>query len=94
MRTIAREAADAGAPVRVTSQALDAHGAVVGVVGMLGLGALALLFFSLTSGTAGLGVSLAARLLFVLILVLAVTPWIGARPAQLDPRDLPRNLLP
>lgn len=91
---MAREAAEAGAPVRVTGGVLDVHGAVIGAAGLLGLGAVALLFVSLTSGTAGLGVTLASRLLFVLILIFAVTPWFGAQPARLDPRDLPRNLLP
>jgi hypothetical protein len=46
------------------------------------------------AGMAPLGLDLAARLCFLLILVFAVTPWIGrATPATLDPQDLPQALL-
>jgi hypothetical protein len=94
VRAIAAGATAAGAPVRASSTAFNIHGSMIGIIGLLGLGALALLFFSLTSGTAGLGVTLAARLLFVLILIFAVTPWFDATPPKLDPSDLPRSLLP
>jgi hypothetical protein len=63
-------------------------------VGLLGAGVVVLLASSLLSGTAGLGVSLAARLLFALIMIFAVTPWLKPRPPGLDPRDLPRGLIP
>ena len=64
------------------------------VIGLLGAGVAALLVFSLLSDTAGLGVSLAARLLFALIMIFAVTPWLRPPPPALDPRDLPRSLTP
>ena len=63
-------------------------------IGLLGAGVAALLVFSLLSDTASLGVSLAARLLFALIMIFAVTPWLRPQPPALDPRDLPRSLTP
>lgn len=94
MRALAAQLAEAAPNARVAPAGPDAGGGLAWIIGLLGAGAAALLLFSLTAGAAGLGVSLAARLLFVLILIFAVTPWLKPQSAPLDPRDLPRGLAP
>ncbi|ATQ44083.1 hypothetical protein [Caulobacter mirabilis] len=66
---------------------------MVWMVALLGVGVAALMLFSLTAGAAGLGAALAARLLFVLILVFAATPWLAPPEPRLDPSALPSGLL-
>lgn len=63
------------------------------VMGLLGLGAGVMLLFAFTPGMAGISIALAARMAFVLILLLAVLPWLG-RGEGLDPHALPDDLLP
>lgn len=46
------------------------------IMGLMGLGAAALLVFAAMGGAWALGVALAARLVFVLILAAAVLPWL------------------
>ncbi|WP_305675675.1 hypothetical protein [Phenylobacterium sp.] len=46
------------------------------IMGLMGLGAAALLVFAAMGGAWTLGVALAARLVFVLILAAAVLPWL------------------
>jgi hypothetical protein len=52
---------------------------VLWIMGLMGAGAAALLLLAATSGSWALGVTLAARLVFVLILSAAVLPWLRAR---------------
>ena len=52
---------------------------VVWTIGLFGLGALAMLGWSLLAGAWALGLALAARLAFVAILALAVLPWLARR---------------
>lgn len=73
---------------------IGAQGAMTWTIALLGTGVAALLLFSLTAGAFGLGLSLAARLSFPLILIFAVTPWLAPSAPPLDPRDLPRALVP
>lgn len=94
VRALAARLADLAPGARVAAAGLDGQGGMSWTIGLLGAGVVALLVFSLMAGTAGLGVSLAARLLFALILIFAVTPWLKPRVAGLDPRDLPRALAP
>lgn len=94
VRALAVHVADAAPAARVAAAGQGALDGMTWTVGLLGAGVAALLLFSLLSDTAGLGVSLAARLLFALILIFAVTPWLKPRPPALDPRDLPRSLTP
>ncbi len=63
------------------------------VMGLLALGAAATLVFSLTAGMAAVGIDLTARMVFALLLLVAVLPWLGAG-ADFDPRDPPSDLLP
>jgi hypothetical protein len=69
-------------------------GLLVIAASLLGAGAGAMALAATMAGLAPLGLDLAARLGFLLILVFAVTPWIGqAAPRVLDPGDLPHALL-
>lgn len=56
---------------------------------LLAVGVLALLVFALTTGSAALGLALAARLAFVLILMLAVLPWLKRDGGVFDPLNIP-----
>lgn len=94
VRALAARLADLAPGARIAAAGLDSQGGMSWIIGLLGAGVVALLVFSLMAGAAGLGVSLAARLLFALILIFAVTPWLKPRLASLDPRALPRSLTP
>ncbi len=94
VRALAARLADVAPGARIAAAGLDGQAGMSWTIGLLGAGVAALLGFSLMAGTAGLGVSLAARLLFALILIFAVTPWLKPRIAGLDPRDLPHSLAP
>lgn len=63
------------------------------VMGLMGFGAGVMLLFAFTPGMAGISIAIAARMAFVLILLLAVLPWLG-RGEGLDPHALPDDLLP
>jgi hypothetical protein len=62
-------------------------------MGLLAFGAAAMLLFSLTAGMVAVGVDMAARMSFVLILMFAALPWLN-RGATFDPHDPPTDLLP
>ncbi len=94
VRAVAACLAEVAPGARVAAAGQGVLDGMTWTVGLLGAGVAALLVFSLLSDTAGLGVSLAARLLFALILIFAVTPWLNPPPPALDPRDLPRSLTP
>jgi hypothetical protein len=94
VRALAARLAEVAPGARVAAAGQSGLGGVTWTIGLLGAGVAALLVFSLLSDTAGLGVSLAARLLFALIMIFAVTPWLRPPPPALDPRDLPRSLTP
>lgn len=55
-------------------------GAMVWIMSLMGAGAIGLLAFAAMSGSWMLGVMLASRLVFVLILAAAVLPWLTRRP--------------
>lgn len=63
------------------------------VMGLLAFGTVVMLLLAFTPGMTGMAVEIAARMAFVLILLAAVTPWLG-RGEGLDPHALPDELLP
>lgn len=93
LRALATASAEVAPTARFTTGSLGPREAVIWMVAVLGVGVGALMLFSLTAGAAGLGAALAARMLFVLILVFAVTPWLSPPAPKLDPRALPTGLL-
>lgn len=92
-RALAAVGADLSPRARFGVARLRARTALTWVMGLLGLGIAAMLLFSLTAGMAGVGIDMAARMAFVLILMLAVLPWLS-RGADFDPHDPPADLLP
>lgn len=93
VRTLAHQAADATPAARFDLARVEARPALTWVAGFLGVGVVALLASSLNAGMAGVGIDMAARMGFVLILLLAALPWLS-RGDGFDPRDPPRDLLP
>ncbi|MBP6547100.1 MAG: hypothetical protein KA220_10315, partial [Phenylobacterium sp.] len=53
---------------------------LIWMIGLLGGGALLLLLFAATAGAWTLGVALAARLVFVMILATGALPWLNRTP--------------
>ncbi len=52
---------------------------LIWIMGLMGAGAAALLLFAATAGEWALGVTLAARLVFMVIIAAAALPWLGRR---------------
>lgn len=94
VRTLAERAAEVAPRARFATAGLEIGEAFLWTMGLLGLGAIVLLAASVSAGAAGLGVALAARLVFVLILMLAAMPWLKGGGATFEPRAIPRDLLP
>lgn len=92
-RAIAAVGADLSPRARFGLARLEARTALTFVMGLLAFGAAATLLFSLTAGMAAVGVDMASRMAFILILMVAALPWLS-RPADFDPRDPPADLLP
>lgn len=57
---------------------------LIWAIALLGSGAAALLLFAATAGAWSLGVALAARLVFVLILATGALPWLDRSPENMD----------
>ena len=93
VRALARQAADAAPAARFDLARVEARPALTWVAGLLAIGVVALLVSSLGAGMAAVGIDMAARMGFVLILLLAALPWLS-RGDGFDPRDPPRDLLP
>lgn len=92
-RAIAAVGADLAPRARFGLARLQARTALTWVMGLLALGAGSMLLFSLSAGMIGVGVDMAARMAFVLILMFAALPWLN-RGADFDPHDPPHDLLP
>lgn len=95
--TLARAVAAVGADLSPRASfgvaRLQARTALTWIMGLLAFGAAAMLLFSLTAGMTGVGLDMAARMSFVLLLMLAALPWLS-RGADFDPHDPPSDLLP
>lgn len=94
VRALAARAADLSPRARFATAGLEPGEAFLWTMGLLGIGAVVLLVASISAGAAPLGIALASRLVFVLILMLAVMPWIKGGGATFEPRAIPRDLLP
>lgn len=93
IRAVAAVAADTAPGARFTTTAFAQREVLTLTAGFLGIGIGALLLASLGAGMAGLGIALAARLSFGLILIFAVTPWLARDSGAFDPRAIPPGLL-
>ncbi|WP_297514785.1 hypothetical protein [uncultured Caulobacter sp.] len=92
-RAIAAVGADLAPRARFGLARLEARTAFTWVMGLTAFGAVATLLFSVSAGMAAVGVDMAARMSFVLILMVAALPWLG-RGRPFDPHDPPSDLLP
>jgi len=94
VRALVAQAAESSPRARFATAGLEVGEAFLWTIGLLGIGAVVLLVTSISAGAATLGIALAARLVFVLILMLAALPWFRGRSGALDPAALPEDLLP
>lgn len=94
VRAVAGTAADLAPRARFATAGLELGEAFVWTMGLLGVGIVVLLLSSISAGAASLGITLAAHLLFVLILMFAALPWFRGKTATLDPRAISPALLP
>lgn len=92
-RAVAAVGADLSPKARFGVARLEARAALTGMIALTALGAVATLAFSLSAGMAAVGIDMAARMVFSLLLLMAALPWIGAGRA-FDPHDPPADLLP
>ena len=92
-RAIAAVGADLAPRARFGLARFEARAALTWVIGLTAFGAAAMLLFSLSAGMASVGVDMAARMSFVLILMFAALPWLN-RGTPFDPHDPPSDLLP
>ena len=93
-RAVAAVASDLAPRARFElASVMAAREGLTWVMGLLGFGTVVLLLLAFTPGMAGVAIAIAARMAFVLILLLAVLPWLG-RGEGLDPHALPDDLLP
>jgi hypothetical protein len=92
-RAIAAVGADVAPRARFGLARLAPRTALTWVMGLLAFGAAATLLFSLSAGMAAVGLDLTARMVFVLLLMVAALPWLG-RGEPFDPQDPPGDLLP
>jgi len=94
-RALITEAALAAPHARFTRESNNPFSGMDWIIGLLGLGVLALMAASASAGAIALGADLSARLAFVMLLMLALRPWIGDSRAQsFDPRNMPHEVLP
>lgn len=94
VREVCAQGAVAAPTTRFDTGAPTIQGMMFGTGALLAGGAVVILLSSLMSGMFGLGIEIAARLFFVLCLMLAFAPWIGdARASRFDPKAIPPEVL-
>lgn len=92
-RALAAVGADLSPRARFGLARFQARTALTWIMGLLAFGAAAMLLFSISAGMVAVGLDMAARAAFVLILMIAALPWLN-RTADFDPHDPPHDLLP
>lgn len=73
--------------------ATDRRGPLLWAIALIGAGALVMVLMSFNPAAAGIGLSLAARMAFVGLLLGAVLPWIGPGGREFDPAAIPNAAL-
>jgi hypothetical protein len=95
VRAVCAEAAQAAPTARFETGGMQTASVFLGAMVLMGIGVAALLIVAVTTGASGLGLDLAARLSFGLLLMLAVQPWVsGVGPRRFDPLAIPVGVLP
>lgn len=92
-RAVAAVGADLAPRARFETAGFKARDALTLTAALLAAGSLALLLLAVAPAMRGMAIDLAARMIFVLLLIFAAAPWLP-RGAALDPHALPEALLP
>lgn len=92
-RAVAAVGADLSPRARFETAGFKLADAVTLVAGLLAIGAGALLLLAVSSSIRDMAIGLAARMVFLLLLLFAAVPWLP-RGEALDPHDLPARWLP
>jgi hypothetical protein len=94
IRDLARQAKAASPAARfVLAGAIDRRSPLVWAIALVGAGALVMALMSFSPAAAGIGVSLAARMAFVALLLGAALPWMGPGGRDFDPAAIPAGAL-
>jgi hypothetical protein len=94
VRSVCAEAARTAPGARFEAGAAWTGGVFLGAAVLLGIGVAALLAVSLSTGANLLGLDLAARLSFGLLLMIAIQPWLSAAGSRrFDPLAIPADVL-
>lgn len=94
VRAVCAEAARTAPGARFEAGVIWTGGVFLGAMVLLGAGVAALLVVSLSTGASALGLDLAARLSFGLMLMIAVQPWLSAAGSRrFDPAAIPAEVL-
>jgi len=92
-RAVAAVASDLAPKARFEiAGVLAARESLTWVMGFLAFGTAVMLLFAFSPGMLAISIEIAARMLFLLILLAAALPWLG-RGRGLDPHALPDDLL-
>jgi hypothetical protein len=90
VRDLALQARAAAPKARfVLAGATDRRSPLVWAIALIGAGALVMALMSFSPAAAGIGVSLAARMAFVGLLLGAALPWLGPGGRDFDPAAVP-----
>jgi hypothetical protein len=94
VRDLALQAKAAAPKARfVLAGATDRRSPLVWAIALIGAGALVMGLMSFSPAAAGIGVSLAARMAFVALLLSAALPWMGLGGRHFDPAAIPPGAL-
>ena len=95
VRDVCERAGTAAPAARFEGGANRGAGLFVGAAAILGCGIVVLLLGAVVARQWALGAELVSRFAFVLLLMLAIAPWLpGARARRFDPGAVPADLLP
>lgn len=93
VRALAGQAAEAAPQARFLAGQAQVRSGLVWTMLLLGAASALMLAFSFSADFGGFAVALAARMVFLMILIVAALPWIDRRAGTFDPRDIPPALL-
>ena len=94
VRDLAAQAGSAAPKARfVLAGATDRRTPLLWTIALVGAGALVMALMSFSPAAAGIGVSLAARMAFVGLLLGAALPWLASGGREFDPAAIPAGAL-
>ncbi len=94
IRAIAQQASAASPKARfVMTDAVDHRSPLLWAIVLIGVGSGVMAMMSVNPAAAGIGLSLAARMAFVGLLLGAALPWMGTGGREFDPLSIPPGVL-